>query len=84
MKQVHVDYGDMLIPIEVSDTARVIRYGETYKDPPAIDNFAATREALAKPHGMPPCVNWPALPLGFALPSRIGSKAVSMRPPIAR
>ncbi|NLE77023.1 MAG: DUF2088 domain-containing protein [Chloroflexi bacterium] len=54
MKEVLVEYGDGMMPIQVPDHAQVIRYGETYRDPPAVDPVEATRKALERPLGLPP------------------------------
>jgi nickel-dependent lactate racemase len=54
MKEVLLDYGDSRMRVEVPDSATVVRYGETYTDPPEVDPLEATRRALATPHGMPP------------------------------
>ena len=55
MKTVNIEYGDVLMPIEVPETAVVPRYKETYFDPPAAaDPAAAIRKALANPLGMDP------------------------------
>lgn len=42
------------MPVELPDSATVVRYGETYTDPPSVDPYEATRRALEKPHGFPP------------------------------
>ncbi len=54
MQEVLLDYGDRHIGIELPDTAEVVRYGETYTDPPEVDPIAATRQALDQPLGFPP------------------------------
>lgn len=53
MKEVLLDYGDTYMRVELPDTAVVVRYGETYTDPPEIDPFEATRKALDNPLGFP-------------------------------
>ena len=53
-QEILLDYGDELLPVRVPDSATVVRYGETYVDPPEIDPWEATREALRNPLGMPP------------------------------
>ncbi len=40
--------------VDLPDSAEVVRYGETYTDPPAVDPYDAVRAALAKPLGFPP------------------------------
>lgn len=54
MQEIYLDYGDGKMRIELPKSATVVRYGETYSDPPAIDNTAATRQALAHPLGFAP------------------------------
>lgn len=54
MKSVKIDYGDGHMEINLPDSATVVRYKETYDDPPAVDPRAATRKALDNPVGMPP------------------------------
>jgi hypothetical protein len=54
MQEVQLDYGDGLMPVEVPDSATIVRYGETYVDPPEVDPWEATRQALENPVGTPP------------------------------
>jgi len=54
MQQVLLDYGDERIPVQMPDSATVVHYGETYVDPPEVDPWQATRQALENPVGMPP------------------------------
>jgi nickel-dependent lactate racemase len=54
MQEVQLDYGDQLMVVELPDNAKVVRYGETYTDPPEVDPWTATRRALNNPLGMPP------------------------------
>ena len=54
MKEVILDYGDGVMPVELPDSAVVFRYGESYKDPPEVDPWEATRQALENPVGSPP------------------------------
>ena len=42
------------MPVNLPDGATVVRYKETYDDPPAVDPYEATREALSHPVGLPP------------------------------
>ena len=49
MQEILLDYGDTTMPIELPDSATVVRYGETYTDPPAIDPHEAIQAALEKP-----------------------------------
>jgi len=54
MQKVMLDYGDTRMPVELPDNACIVRYGQTYTDPPEVDPREATRKALAKPLGFPP------------------------------
>ncbi len=54
MKEVTLEYGDGKMTVELPQSATVVRYGETYVDPPAVDPWEATRKALANPAGMKP------------------------------
>jgi hypothetical protein len=40
--------------VEVPDNATIVRYGESYNDPPVVDAAAATLRALREPLGSPP------------------------------
>ncbi|MDX2004060.1 MAG: lactate racemase domain-containing protein [Meiothermus sp.] len=54
MQEVTLDYGDGVMGVNVPDSASVVRYGQTFSDPPEIDPFEATRHALEHPLGMEP------------------------------
>jgi lactate racemase len=54
MQEVLLDYGDTKMGVELPDSAAVVRYGKTYTDPPEVDPYDATREALENPLGFPP------------------------------
>jgi nickel-dependent lactate racemase len=54
MQDVLLDYGDTKMRVELPDSATVVRYGETYTDPDAVDAVAAIRTALRNPLGFPP------------------------------
>jgi nickel-dependent lactate racemase len=54
MKNIHLDYGDTLLPVDLPDSAMVVEYGKTYTDPPGIDPAEAVRTALKNPLGFPP------------------------------
>jgi len=54
MQDISLDYGDGLMSVQVPDGAMVVRHGETYVDPPEVDPWEATRQALENPVGMPP------------------------------
>ena len=54
MENVLLDYGDGKMSVELPDNATVVRYGQTYVDPPEADAHAAVQRALEKPLGFPP------------------------------
>lgn len=54
MQEVILDYGDGVMPVNVPSSAMVVRYGQTFSDPPEVDPFEATRRALENPLGMKP------------------------------
>lgn len=54
MQEVLLDYGDSRMRVELPDSATVIRFGQTYSDPPEVDPVEATRHAIRNPVGMPP------------------------------
>jgi lactate racemase len=54
VKEVRLDYGDGFMPVDLPDSAEVVRYGETYTDPPAVNPYDATQAALKNPLGFPP------------------------------
>ena len=54
MQKVLLDHGDGKMEVELPDSATVVRYGETYQDPPEVDPWEATRKALENPLGTPP------------------------------
>lgn len=54
MQLVSLDYGDIQMGIELPDSAVVVRYGQTYFDPPSVDGREKTRTALENPLGFPP------------------------------
>ncbi|SKA39367.1 lactate racemase domain-containing protein [Consotaella salsifontis] len=54
MQDVLLDYGDSRMKVELPDTATVVRFGQSYQDPPAVDPVEATRNALRNPLGTPP------------------------------
>ncbi len=51
MQTVDLDYGDGLMSIDLPDSATIVKYGETFTDPPEVDPFNATRQALENPLG---------------------------------
>lgn len=54
MHEILLDYGDTHMKVELPDTTIVVKYGETYTDPPDIDPHEATKSALKNPLGFPP------------------------------
>jgi len=54
MQNVLLDYGDKKMDVELPKDAVVVRYKETYDDPPEIDNIIETRKALQNPLGCKP------------------------------
>jgi nickel-dependent lactate racemase len=54
MQELLLDYGDTPMPIELPDTVSIVRYGQTYTDPPEVDGYEATKAALEEPLGFPP------------------------------
>jgi nickel-dependent lactate racemase len=54
MKDVSLDYGDGSMLVELPDSSVIVRYGETYTDPPEVDPYEKTRKALENPLGSPP------------------------------
>ena len=54
MQEILLDYGDTYMPIELPDTADVVRYNQTYTDPPEVDAYEAIKTALENPIGFPP------------------------------
>ncbi len=73
MQDVLLEYGDGTMPVSVPDNATVVRYGETYQDPPAVDAVEATRRALASPLGCPPLreLAGPGKKVVIAFPDRV-------------
>ncbi len=54
MPEVLLEYGDAKMPVEVPDTATIFQVGRDNLDPPEVDPYEATRQALANPLDMPP------------------------------
>ena len=54
MQEIDLDYGLSKLSIELPDSAIVVRYGQTYQDPPTIDPVIATKKALQEPLGISP------------------------------
>jgi len=54
MKTTFIEYGDGVMKIEVPDSATILSPNDLRHDPPAVDPFKATRDALENPLGMPP------------------------------
>ena len=45
MKPLELDYGTGKMSVELPDSSVVVRYGDTYEDPPKADPAAVTRAA---------------------------------------
>ncbi len=73
MKTVRFQYGDGAMSADLPDSAVVVRKGETYRDPPAVDPAEAVRRALAAPVGMPPLAELarPGMKVVIAFPDRV-------------
>jgi nickel-dependent lactate racemase len=73
MQDVQLDYGDTRMGVELPDSATVVRFGQTYQDPPRVDPFEATRAALADPGEMPPLSDLagPGKKIVIAFPDRV-------------
>jgi nickel-dependent lactate racemase len=73
MQEVLLDYGDGRMRVELPDSATIVRYGQTYTDPPAVDPVEATRKALAAPLGMSPLreLAGPAKKVVIGFPDRV-------------
>ena len=55
MSEILLDYGDKKMPFQVPDHTTIIRFGETYTDPPARGvPMELTRRAIQNPLEMPP------------------------------
>jgi lactate racemase len=54
MQEIDLDYGDGTMSVSVPDSATLVRYGQTFTDPPEVDPLEATRKALENPLGMKP------------------------------
>ena len=73
MQKVSLDYGVGKMDVDLPDTASVVRYGQTYTDPPAVDPVEATRRALDNPLGLPPLKDQagPGKKVVIAFPDRV-------------
>ncbi|MFZ7128087.1 MAG: lactate racemase domain-containing protein [Desulfobacterales bacterium] len=73
MIEIALDYGDGKMRVELPKTATVVRYGDTYVDPPAVDPVETTRRALEKPLGFPPLreLGGPDRQVAIAFPDRV-------------
>ena len=61
MKSIDLDYGTRKMTVDLPDSSVVVRYGETYLDPPPVDPVAATRAALSMHLSeCRPLLSWPA------------------------
>ena len=68
-----LDYGDGKLPVSLPENSVVVRYGETYTDPPAVDPRRAVQAALEKPLGFPPLreMGGPGKKVVIAFPDRV-------------
>jgi len=73
MQRVLLDYGDGTMEVELPSSTVVVRYGETYQDPPEVDPREAVRKALENPLGMPPLrdLAMPGKKAVIAFPDRV-------------
>ncbi|MBS1303382.1 lactate racemase domain-containing protein [Loktanella sp. SALINAS62] len=83
MQDVELDYSDTKMRVELPDSATIVRFGQTYQDPPGVDPVAATRAALAAPGGLPPLSDLagPDKTAAIAFPDRVkgGTHALAHR-----
>jgi nickel-dependent lactate racemase len=83
MQQVSLDYGDGKMEVELPDSATVVVPGVMYQDPPEVDPWESTRQALARPLGMPPLkeLAGPGKRVVIAFPDKVkgGTHATSHR-----
>ncbi len=54
MKTAQIEYGDSFLQVEVPDGATIVNPATHYHDPPAVDPYEATRNALQNPLGIEP------------------------------
>lgn len=73
MQDIVLDYGDSKMKVALPDSAVVVRYGQTYTDPPEVDPLEATRQALDNPLGFPPLreLGGPGKKVVIAFPDRV-------------
>lgn len=73
MQEVPLQYGDGTMTAVLPDSATVVRYGQTYQDPPEVDAVEATRAALDAPLGMPRIEELvgPGSKVAIAFPDRV-------------
>lgn len=83
MQEVSLDYGSGRMNVDLPDSATIVRFGQTYDDPPKIDPVEATRAALADPGGMEPLAQMagPDKKIAIAFPDRVkgGNHALAHR-----
>jgi nickel-dependent lactate racemase len=83
MQEVLLDYGDSRLRVEMPDSATVVRYGQTYTDPPQVDPAEAVRKALQQPLGFPPLreLAGPKKKVVIGVPDRVkgGTQSTSHR-----
>jgi nickel-dependent lactate racemase len=73
MQEVLLDYGDTQMRVALPNSSLVVRYGQTYQDPPAVDPYETTRKALEKPLGFPSLkeLGGPGKKIVIAFPDRV-------------
>jgi lactate racemase len=73
MQDVLLEYGDTHTRVELPDSATVVRYGQTYTDPPEVDPREAVQKALENPLGFPPLreLGGPDKKVVIAFPDRV-------------
>ena len=73
MKDVLLDYGDKHLTVQLPDSATIVRYGDTYTDPPAVDPVAAVKKALESPLGFAPLkeLSGPGKKIVISFPDRV-------------
>ncbi|MDI6870147.1 MAG: lactate racemase domain-containing protein [Bacillota bacterium] len=83
MKTVLLEYGDGHLPIEVPDHATVLTPADMNQDPPAVDPYEATRQAIRNPLGMVPLKELakPGMKVVISFPDRVkgGAHATAHR-----
>lgn len=73
MEEIELNHGDGLMRVSVPDGSTVVEYGRTYTDPPQVDPWEATRQALAAPEQSKPVreLVGPGSTVAIAFPDRV-------------